>query len=974
MRRLWLCVAVAFSLSSTAFAAAEFDAATARASTNSGRSLSWSHPLGGGPNRVLVVSVTTVDNQPRDPQVSVTFNGTSLLPVAGGTAVTSDDKGVLRTQMFYLLESSLPAAGAYGVEVSLKQTVSEIAGGSVSLAGLAQAAPEAVVAGSSTRTSPAVSSSLTTLTNRAWIVDAAGSEDDTAPTSASGTSRYSTTGRRAGVAATATRADIAGPRQLQWTAGGSSRVAYVAAAFAPLRYSITTNVVGNGSITPAGGVFSDGETVQLTAVPAPGYALVQWSGDVTATTSSVTMLVDGPKTVTATFDLAKPDFEKVIGWATTENGVTGGAGGAEVVVDTAAQLRQALARTEPLIIKIYGTIRGNESMRVQSNKSILGVGTNAGLLGIGLQIGFSTARPAVRNVIVRNITFEKPLAPTDAVTVQFAKNVWIDHCNFFSDRAHDIDFYDGLLDVTHGADYVTISWNRFYDHYKTSLVGHSENNADEDVGHLTVTYHHNSFINSGGRNPSVRFGTAHVFNNYYKDIDDYAIASRINAEVLIENNWFDNVRRPIRADTSLSDIPGRVRGVETNTYIGSGANSIITPPATWVPAYPYSADPTAIVPESVARWSGVGVVTYPGVPPAPTPAAILLQPASKIVDAGADVGFTVEADGTFPFTYQWFRDGAAIAGATSEALLLRGVTAADAGSYTVQVSNAGGTTTSNAATLTIKVPPPPVSASHVLRDQFIDNERSTQALPDSAAWFTSSGSSNLTVTGGALVQTATSSRTFLTYFTNDAAAPVSLNAGESVRLGFTFRFAAFDPATDNLRVGLLRSVANAAAVNGAGFVANGVPNTNARVSGDFGSNGPASNVFLLYSGYAAFTTVGAAGAPSPVRFLARTGSNATLIGGTGAYTNVPGNTPVAAAPMQAGTQYRGTFTVTRTATGANVSFSVAEPVSGSSIFSQTATHTGSITSFDTVAFYLARSSTVNPDFTLTEVSVEKLVP
>jgi hypothetical protein len=203
---------------------------------------------------------------------------------------------------------------------------------------------------------------------------------------------------------------------------------------------------------------------------------------------------------------------------------------------------------------------------------------------------------------------------------------------------------------------------------------------------------------------------------------------------------------------------------------------------------------------------------------------------------------------------------------------------------------------------------------------------------------------------------------------------VTLNAGESLRLSFSFRFAAFDPATDNFRVGLLRSVANPAAVNGAGFTASGTPNTNARVSGDFGSNGPTSNVFSLYSGYAAFTTVSAAGSPSPVRFLARTGSNATLIGGTGAYTNVPAGTPVPAAAMQAGTLYRGTLTVTRTATGANVSYSVVEPVSGTSIFSNSATHTGSLDSFDTIAFYLARSSTVNPDLTLTEVSVEKLLP
>jgi pectate lyase len=969
----WLRVAAVLLLLPTfAQAAAEFDGASAQASTHSGRSLRWSHTLGGGSNRVLVVSVTTVDHQPLAPGVAVTFNGTPVQSVPGGVAVTGDDKGVLRTELFYLLDAALPPAGTYEVAVELERTVSEIGGGSSSLSGLAQAVPEAVAVNTSARK---VTTTLATITPRAWIVEAAGTDEDNAltPGGADQALRYAATGRAAAIAGSASRAIAAGPRSLSWSVR-AGRIAHVAAAFAPLRYPVTLQSGAHGSISPASDLYSDGETLELRAVPDAGYALVSWGGDVTGSTNPASLLVDGPKTVTATFDLALPDFERVVGWATTGSGVTGGQGGAEVVVDTLAKLKEYASRTEPYVIRIYGTIRGNESIRVQSNKSILGIGSDARLLGIGLQIGWSTASPAVRNVIVRNVTFEKPLAPIDAVTVQFAKNVWIDHCNFFSDRAHDIDFYDGLLDVTHGADFVTISWCRFYEHYKTSLVGHSENNAAEDVGHLTVTYHHNSFVNSGGRNPSVRFGTVHVFNNYYKDIDDYAIASRLNAEVLVENNWFENVRRPIRADTSLSDVAGRVRGAETNVYVSSGANSITTPPATWVPAYAYSLDPAAIVPESVARWAGVGVVTYTGEKPAPTAPSIVRQPSSQTVDEGKDVAFEVEADGTYPFTYQWFRNGAAIAGATAESLSLKSVTSADAGSYTVQVSNAGGTTTSNAATLAIKFVPPPSTSTFVLRDQFADGTRNNQLLPDSAAWFTSSGSNNLTVTGGALVQTATSSRTVLAYFTNDQAQPVALNAGESLRLGFTFRFAAFDPATDNFRVGLLRSVTNPNAVSGAGFVASGAPNTNARVSGDFGSNGPTSNVFSLYSGYAAFTTVSAAGSPSPVRFLARTGSNATLIGGTGAYTNVPAGTPVAAAPMQAGTLYRGTLTVTRTATGANVSYSVAEAVSGASIFSNSAAHTGSIASFDTIAFYLARSSTVNPDLTLTEVTIEKLLP
>jgi pectate lyase len=240
-------------------------------------------------------------------------------------------------------------------------------------------------------------------------------------------------------------------------------------------------------------------------------------------------------------------------------------------------------------------------------------------------------------VIIRNIRFEKARAPIDNVVIGYgAKNVWIDHCDFSSDREHGADFYDGLLDINHGSDFVTVSWNRFHDHYKTSLVGNSDDLEAEDAGHLTVTYHHNSFLNSGGRNPSVRFGLVHVFDNDYRDLDDYAIASRMNAQVVVENNWFENVNRPIRADASLSPIAGQVSGVETNVFLNCTPSSITTSPATWLPPYEYSLDPVALVPELVSQWAGVGkVVSRRG---AATDGADDRPPASQTVLVGENAG------------------------------------------------------------------------------------------------------------------------------------------------------------------------------------------------------------------------------------------------------------------------------------------------------------------------------------------------
>lgn len=66
--------------------------------------------------------------------------------------------------------------------------------------------------------------------------------------------------------------------------------------------------------------------------------------------------------------------------------------------------------------------------------------------------------------------------------------------------------YDGLLDITHGCYGVTVSNNYLHDHWKASLVGHSDNNGDEDTA-LRVTYYGNFFENLNSRGPSFRFGT-----------------------------------------------------------------------------------------------------------------------------------------------------------------------------------------------------------------------------------------------------------------------------------------------------------------------------------------------------------------------------------------------------------------------------------------------------------------------------------
>jgi len=93
----------------------------------------------------------------------------------------------------------------------------------------------------------------------------------------------------------------------------------------------------------------------------------------------------------------------------------------------------------------------------------------------------------------------------------------------------------------------------------------------------------------------------------------------------------------------------------------------------------------------------------------PVAPAIVSQPQSQTVTAGANVTFTVVTTGSPAPTYQWYLGGGAISGATSGTLTLNNVTTANEGGYTVNVTNSSGTVSSASATLTVNAVSPPPS-------------------------------------------------------------------------------------------------------------------------------------------------------------------------------------------------------------------------------------------------------------------------
>ena len=101
--------------------------------------------------------------------------------------------------------------------------------------------------------------------------------------------------------------------------------------------------------------------------------------------------------------------------------------------------------------------------------------------------------------------------------------------------------------------------------------------------------------------------------------------------------------------------------------------------------------------------SNPAILTVTSAPAAPS---ITSQPANQTVTAGQTATFSVTATGTATLTYQWKKNGAAISGANSAVYTTPATTSADNGmQFTVTITNSAGSVTSNAATLTVNVPP-----------------------------------------------------------------------------------------------------------------------------------------------------------------------------------------------------------------------------------------------------------------------------
>lgn len=329
----------------------------------------------------------------------------------------------------------------------------------------------------------------------------------------------------------------------------------------------------------------------------------------------------------------QPDFS-CVGFAAQNGGTTGGKGGQEVTVTNLEQFKKYVSEKDatPRIIYVKGKLEGaggGELVAIGSNKSIIGIGTEAEVLKVQFYCKNS------KNLIIQNLFFsmDGSTLGSDADCISIAttgsdkcQNIWIDHCTFdnkvspvYNASASQKDKYDGLLDIKKNTEFVTISWCVFKNHYKGILVGYTDN----DTYDRKITMHHNAFLNISSRTPSYRGGTAHIYNNYWDGSYDSAagkyfstgVNTREAACLLVESNHFKNMNKTVYC--AIDDV--KVEGYasyKNNTFDNSYAETAATC-AEFVPPYTVAIEDVSTVEATVTQYAGIGVLSDPSDVPDP---------------------------------------------------------------------------------------------------------------------------------------------------------------------------------------------------------------------------------------------------------------------------------------------------------------------------------------------------------------------
>ena len=224
------------------------------------------------------------------------------------------------------------------------------------------------------------------------------------------------------------------------------------------------------------------------------------------------------------------------------------------------QAIKAKSNCQPVAIRIIGqvTLSGLACKDVSSayaigvkgaaNVTFEGIGDDATLYGAGVAV-FQSTGIEVRNLGLMNWGGGKD---GDGISLKQSLGVWV-HNNdvFYGNAGSDGDQAkgDGSMDLKDNSQYVTVSYNHFWDSGKMSLCG-----MKSESGENWITYHHNWFDHSDSRHPRIRTMSVHVYNNYYDGNSKYGVGAAKDSEAFVEANYFRNCNYPMLSSMQGSDV------------------------------------------------------------------------------------------------------------------------------------------------------------------------------------------------------------------------------------------------------------------------------------------------------------------------------------------------------------------------------------------------------------------------------------
>lgn len=379
-----------------------------------------------------------------------------------------------------------------------------------------------------------------------------------------------------------------------------------------------------------------GGTAPTPSVPSDSSLPPSPASSSSAETSSEQPTEVDPPPVPGDAPCAVPDYifsdTNPIGWASQGSGTTGGRDASPVLVTSLSALQSEVSGTTPKVIYVSGDLTAG-GLVFGSNKTVIGCSSGAHIRG-HVRIGSGSSNIILRNLQISGYAVgncaldpgfnsgEGCSSGNDAVGINGnAHHIWVDHCSVK-------DGADGNLDITNDADFVTVSWTKFSYTPRTDNVGSDSTGA---AGHrfsnlvggtdsaptgwpgtipLNVTWHHNWWAeNVVERQPRVRYGRNHLFNNYYNSqASNYCVRAGIEASILLQGNYFDGVKSPHQFNNDSNEQTAYIAlgdGAFANRYSGvSGDQETQGGGETFEPPYAFTVEAAADVPAVVRAGAG----------------------------------------------------------------------------------------------------------------------------------------------------------------------------------------------------------------------------------------------------------------------------------------------------------------------------------------------------------------------------------